>query len=54
MFYSVEDPVSGEIGMSQYLRAYMEGKSDYELWQILQDLEPLYDYYDFTKTPSQQ
>ena len=54
MFYSVTATGEGEIAMSQYLRAYMEGKSDYELWQIMQDVEPVYDYYDFTKTPSQQ
>jgi PKD repeat protein len=54
MFYSVKEPHDAEIAMSQYLRAYMEGKSDYEIWQIMQDVEPVYDYYNFSKTPSQQ
>jgi PKD repeat protein len=54
MFYAVQSTGEGEVAMSQYLRAYMTGKSDYEIWQILQDIEPVYDYYDFSKTPSEQ
>ena len=41
-------------GMPVYVKGYLEGKSDYELWQVLQAFEPLYDYYDFRKPPSQQ
>jgi hypothetical protein len=40
--------------MAQYLKAYVEGASDYEIWQVLQAIEPLYDYYDFRKKPSEQ
>ena len=43
-----------DIGMAGYLKAYVEGKSDYEIWQMLQSLEPIWDYYDFNKPPSEQ
>ncbi len=43
-------------GSRAYLRAYIEGeaKTDQELWEIVQDAEPGYDYYDFNKLPSEQ
>jgi PKD repeat protein len=44
----------GEYAMAEYLKAYVDGKSDYEIWQIIQAIEPLYDYFDFTKPPSEQ
>lgn len=54
MFFATNSTGEGEIGMSEYLKAYVNGASDYELWQLLQSIEPLYDYYDFRKPPSQQ
>ena len=44
----------GEYAMADYLKAYVDGKSDYEIWQILQSSEPKYDYYNFNKPPSEQ
>jgi PKD repeat protein len=53
MFYTMNS--SGEEkAVNRYLKAYLEGKSDEELWEILQNIEPLYDYYNFDKTPSDQ
>ena len=54
MFSATNSTGLGEVGMSEYLKAYVSGKSDYEIWQLLQGIEPLYDYYDFRKPPSQQ
>ncbi|MEW5925719.1 MAG: hypothetical protein AB1746_17180, partial [Candidatus Zixiibacteriota bacterium] len=52
MFYT---PVSSNGGGSYiYLRAYMEGKSDEEIWDLIQDHQPSYDYYDFSKRPFEQ
>ena len=44
----------GFVAMADYVQGYVEGKSDYELWELIQATEPLYDYYDFSKPPSQQ
>ena len=52
--YATNSTGEGEYGMAEYLKAYVGGKSDYEIWQIIQAIEPLYDYYDFRKTPSEQ
>jgi PKD repeat protein len=52
--YSAGTTSEGEYAMSDYLRAYVEGKSDYEIWQILQGSEPKYDFYNFNKPPSEQ
>jgi hypothetical protein len=52
MFYTVS-PVNGGT-LSAYTKAYMQGKSDYEIWQILQKIEPDFDYYNFDKRPSEQ
>ncbi|MEM3035883.1 MAG: SGNH/GDSL hydrolase family protein, partial [Thermoplasmata archaeon] len=52
MFYTVAS--SNTYGIYRYLKAYWEGKSDNEIWQILQDFQPLYDYYNFDKLPSEQ
>jgi PKD repeat protein len=55
MFYTLGSSGEGETAVSQYLRSYMvDGASDAEIWQILQSIEPLYDYYNFNKTPSDQ
>jgi hypothetical protein len=53
-FYANNSTGQGEVAMSEYLKAYVGGKSDYEIWRIIEDIEPLYDYYDFRKPPSQQ
>ena len=42
------------LGFNEYVRAYLEGKSDREIWEIVQDYEPVWDYYDFNKPPSEQ
>ncbi len=52
MFYTVENS-SGE-GTWTYLRLYLQGKSDEEIWESMQDVEPVYDYYNFNKRPSDQ
>ncbi|MEW6442899.1 MAG: hypothetical protein AB1640_18340 [bacterium] len=41
-------------GAILYLRGYLEGKTDHELWEIVQDAEPKYDYYYFDKYPWEQ
>ncbi len=52
--YASGSTTLGEYAMVEYLKAYVDGKSDYEIWQILQTTEPKYDYYDFRKPPSEQ
>ncbi|MBA4373991.1 MAG: hypothetical protein C0402_14165 [Thermodesulfovibrio sp.] len=52
MFYTLNS--SDGSGMYIYLKAYLEGKSDSEIWQLLQQVPAMYDYYDFSKTPTQQ
>ena len=37
-----------------WMKGYLEGKTDYELWQILQAFEAKYDYYNFDLKPSEQ
>ncbi|MCK9276017.1 MAG: Ig-like domain-containing protein [Syntrophales bacterium] len=41
-------------GINPYLRAYLEGKSDREIWQAMQEYSPVYDYYNFNETPAKQ
>jgi hypothetical protein len=53
MFYSVVGVGGGPSTMA-YLKAYLEGKSDHEIWEIMQAAEPAWDYYDFSKRPSEQ
>jgi PKD repeat protein len=50
VFYTV---VSADAsGHLLYLKGYMEGKSDQELWAIVQDHDPgKYDYYNFNQLP---
>jgi hypothetical protein len=50
MFYTVSN--SGSRGSVLYLRAYLEGKSDEQIWETVQAFEPSYDYYNFDKAPS--
>lgn len=51
MFYA-----HGSVGNNSvvYLRNYLQGKSDYDIWRALQSIEPTYDYYDFSKAPASQ
>ena len=41
-------------GTYPYLKNYLEGKSDEEIWSAMQAVQSVYDYYDFTKRPSEQ
>jgi len=52
VFYTIN--TSPGLGFAPYLKAYLEGKSDQEIWTILQSYDPVYDYYDFNKLPSEQ
>ncbi len=52
VFYTLAN-VDGA-GGAMYLRAYLRGKSDAEIWATLQAYQPDYDYYDFNKRPSEQ
>ena len=45
--------ISGTQGQ-RYLKAILQGKSDNQIWQDIQQGWPVFDYYDFTKLPSQQ
>jgi hypothetical protein len=36
------------------LKAYLEGKSDEEVWAVIQGYEPVFDYYNFNRRPSEQ
>jgi PKD repeat protein len=50
-FYTVAG--SGSRGSVAYLKAYLEGKSDYEIWETIQDYEYVYDYFDFNRLAHQ-
>ena len=52
VFYSVPD-THGH-GSEQYLKGYLQGKTDAELWEMAQSVEAVYDYYDFNKGPWEQ
>jgi PKD repeat protein/lysophospholipase L1-like esterase len=52
VFYTLN--TSHARGFYTYLKNYMDGKSDEEIWRLMQAREPIYDYYDFNKLPSQQ
>jgi len=41
-------------GLAPYLRLYVTGKSDEEIWEIVNNIARFYDYYDFSKLPSEQ
>ncbi len=45
---------SSTTGSYLYLKAYLEGKSDQEIWEIIQDHEQVYEYFDFNKRPLEQ
>jgi len=50
VFYTVASAGGGKyLG---YLKGYMDGKSDHELWGEIQDATPnVFDYFDFTQPP---
>lgn len=52
MFYTLHD--SDGSGVTLYLQSYLQGKSDEEIWSTLQSSQPVFDYYDFTKLPTEQ
>ncbi len=52
LFYTVT--TSGAEGSLQYLRSYLEGKSNQEIWDDIQHVEAAYDYYNFNLRPDQQ
>jgi PKD repeat protein len=54
MFYTLATSSAGYLSVPAYLKAYLEGKSDQEIWRIIQGIEPLYDYFNFDKKPSDQ
>jgi PKD repeat protein len=45
---------SQTIAAPSYLRAYLEWKNDEEIWQTIQEIQPVYDYFDFDKLPTEQ
>ena len=51
-FYTVND--SDMHGFETYLKLYFGGASDEDIWAAIQHLQPVYDYYDFTKSPADQ
>ncbi len=50
-YYAVN--TSGEEEPVVYLQSYLQGKSDYEIWQDMQAVSPVYDYYNFNLPPGQ-
>ncbi|HAL45884.1 MAG TPA: hypothetical protein DCP47_08230 [Phycisphaerales bacterium] len=52
VFYSMGS-VYGNNGKI-FLRSFLQGKTDYQIWQSLQSTQAIYDYYDFSKAPSSQ
>jgi len=51
VFYTL---ATSDAQIFNYLKAYLEGKSDEQIWQTLQSYDPIFDYYDFNKLPSEQ
>ena len=51
-FYTVND--SEMRGFETYLKFYFGGASDEQIWAAMQRVQPVYDYYDFTKAPAGQ
>ena len=52
VFYTVDDSLG--FGLTVYLKHYLLGKSDHEIWELMQRREAVYDYYDFNRLPAQQ
>ena len=54
-FYDLSTTWVGVVpGWTEYLKAYFAGKSDEDIWEILQSYDPVFDYYDFSKYPWDQ
>jgi hypothetical protein len=51
-FYTTGDAYLS--GFEIYLRTYLQGGSDAQIWAALQDLQSVYDYYDFSRLPTEQ
>ncbi len=51
-FYTVDD--SEGTGYTSYLKAYLGGKTDEEIWAAVQQVQAVYDYFDFGKPPTDQ
>jgi hypothetical protein len=51
-FYTVADSYLS--CYETYLRNYLLGRSDEEIWGAIQQLEPVFDYYDFSLPPGRQ
>ncbi|HBG28289.1 MAG TPA: hypothetical protein DDX75_14480 [Phycisphaerales bacterium] len=49
MFYTTA--TSSGIGSLAYLRMYLQGYSDQEIWEAIQQIEASYDYYNFNLPP---
>ena len=45
---------SGTMVAFRYLKEYVKGRSDQQIWQTLQNVKPIYEYYDFSKPTSDQ
>lgn len=55
VFYSLDDTeVNPGTGFSLYLRSYMSGQSNDQMLDALLGKQAAFDYFDFTKRPSQQ
>ena len=52
IFFTVAN--SDGSGLHVYLKNYLEGKSDEDIWAALGDYRGIYNYHDFNKRPSEQ
>ena len=52
VFYTLGN--SNGSGFVPYFEAYIDGKTDQEIWEIIQQTNAVYDYYDFSKYPWEQ
>lgn len=52
VFYTLN--TADDRGFHIYLRDYLAGKTDQQIWEDLQATQPIFDYYDFNKLPSEQ
>jgi hypothetical protein len=52
VFYSVA--LAGGRAALIYLQEYLQGSSDEVIWAAMQEFDPVYDYFDFTRKPSEQ
>jgi PKD repeat protein len=52
VFYTLN--TANGMAYGTYLRSYVQGKSDQQIWEAMQKIEPVYDFYNFNKKPSEQ